>query len=329
MLVLYFFVLIALVGTTTQFYAATTSTTTHDTAQIFRAIGEREKNLLVAAEKDNTTFLLSFVTMGTDPNQLLDVTQITPLHAAAISNAINVVMLLLANRADVNCVDNAGWTPLMWAAKQGHIDVVKILLANDANPALYCTAFKRTALHIAVLAGHEAIVAELVDTNSTLNAQDKNGWSALMHAVNHGNIALIKKLLYRDMSLYLATDLLPCANANVKAPETGLTALHVAVLRRHNGIMHMLIGARSNLDEVTREGKTALHLAALTNNHNAIRILRKAGAKQDIADSSGMLAAQYATKAKAIAEFDHELEHRKQKPVPAETPAQEPQAQQA
>lgn len=319
MLLQRFFVLLVIMGTTAQLFGAA-ATAARSQAQLLQALSEREKNLLQAVQKNDTECTLNFFSMGVNPSALLDVTKIALIHAAAIGGSVCEVMLLLAKGTDVNLVDGYGWTPLMWAAKQGHLNVVRILLAAQANPALCCTAFKRTPLHIAVLAGHESVVAALVDTNTALNAQDKDGWSALMHAVNNGNIPLIKKLLYRDMTLYLETDLLPCANANVKSPTTGLTALHLAVLRGHNSIMHMLIGARADLNEVTREGKTALHLAALTNNRTAIHILRTAGAKQDMVDSTGLLADGYASHRKTMAAFTQEVGRRKLKPVQQLTP---------
>jgi len=58
---------------------------------------------------------------------------ITVLEWAARKGHIEVVELLLANKADVNASDTDGFTPLYVAAQNGHTEVVELLLANKAD----------------------------------------------------------------------------------------------------------------------------------------------------------------------------------------------------
>ena len=44
--------------------------------------------------------------------------------------------MLITCGVDVNKKDKDGWTPLHYAANRGHVDVVKILLKNKADKTL-------------------------------------------------------------------------------------------------------------------------------------------------------------------------------------------------
>lgn len=48
----------------------------------------------------------------------------TPLHAAAFTDHVECLQLLLSHNAQVNCVDAAGKTPLMMAAENGQTNAV-------------------------------------------------------------------------------------------------------------------------------------------------------------------------------------------------------------
>lgn len=47
-----------------------------------------------------------------------------PLHAAAFTDHVECLQLLLSHNAQVNCVDAAGKTPLMMAAENGQTNAV-------------------------------------------------------------------------------------------------------------------------------------------------------------------------------------------------------------
>lgn len=72
----------------------------------------------------------------------------TPLHAAAFTDHVECLQLLLSHNAQVNAVDSSGKTPLMMAAENGQTNTVgkeKVLyipalrFVNMGKVALYLT----------------------------------------------------------------------------------------------------------------------------------------------------------------------------------------------
>ena len=61
---------------------------------------------------------------------------LTALHQSAIDGNLECAKALVANGADVNCVDCELWTPLHAAAMSGRIDIVRFLLTHGASSRL-------------------------------------------------------------------------------------------------------------------------------------------------------------------------------------------------
>jgi ankyrin repeat protein len=69
-----------------------------------------------------------------------------PLHACiALSQDVETVRLLIAQGADVNMEQAAGYTPLHQAAASGNAELIRILLEAGANPASVCHQGKTPA----------------------------------------------------------------------------------------------------------------------------------------------------------------------------------------
>ncbi|KAL3501979.1 hypothetical protein ACH5RR_036428 [Cinchona calisaya] len=89
----------------------------------------------------------------------------TALHAAAIRNSPECVVLILAAlRQLTKHVDECGWTALHYAAKYNHRQVVNLFLSADKSLS-YIAARKdsgKTALHVAVIHGNLDVVQEIL-----------------------------------------------------------------------------------------------------------------------------------------------------------------------
>jgi ankyrin repeat protein len=75
--------------------------------------------------------------------------------ACARGDAVQVKMILAADRAAAVAADANAWTPLMFAASNGHVDVISMLLQCDLDVDAV-NSFRWTALYAACANGHIA-----------------------------------------------------------------------------------------------------------------------------------------------------------------------------
>ncbi|KAJ4279617.1 hypothetical protein NW764_005478 [Fusarium oxysporum] len=111
----------------------------------------------------------------------------SPLGIACTKGFIEVVDLMLQNRADVTVTNNEGWTPLVAASFNGHVEVVKLLLENKAD----ITAPENrggTAVYMASLNGHIEVVKLLLKNNADIAIADYNGWTPVIAASFNGYV---------------------------------------------------------------------------------------------------------------------------------------------
>ncbi|KAK1598096.1 ankyrin repeat-containing domain protein [Colletotrichum navitas] len=146
-----------------------------------------------------------------------------PIHWAASSNCIDIVILLAQHRSfDPDVQDGSGWTPLMIAASlkdgealvnlllqkgadvnlknhngqnvlhfvasKNNLDVARTLISHDP-PVSTRVRDKRGqyAIHRAAAIGSVPMVMLLIKNKSPLNATDASGYTALHHAVAEGH----------------------------------------------------------------------------------------------------------------------------------------------
>jgi len=75
------------------------------------------------------------------------------LHLAVEGGFLEIVKLLLKNKARTDILDGEGYTPLHIACNIGHIDILKVLLEYDANPEAVHEKSGSTSLQEAVCTG--------------------------------------------------------------------------------------------------------------------------------------------------------------------------------
>jgi len=95
--------------------------------------------------------------------------QSTPLHAAVQSGHLEMVQILILYKANVNAQNIVGWTPLHTASRlhQPNIDVIRLLLEHGVH----------------------------------VDAQAKDGSTALHEALTHGSPEVVRLLLEHDASV--------------------------------------------------------------------------------------------------------------------------------
>lgn len=87
---------------------------------------------------------------------------------------LNIVHLLIENKASTNVRNRYGETPLMLAISQGHIDAVKLILKQDVSLEA-CDNEGNTALFYAIMYNQIEIVKMLIERKVLMDIRNRNG----------------------------------------------------------------------------------------------------------------------------------------------------------
>uniref|UniRef100_A0A8D3DEI7 Ankyrin repeat domain 28 n=1 Tax=Scophthalmus maximus TaxID=52904 RepID=A0A8D3DEI7_SCOMX len=132
----------------------------------------------------------------------------TPLHAAAFTDHVECLQLLLSHNAQVNSVDTTGKTPLMMAAENGQTNAVELLVSSAKADLTLQDAVKNTALHLACSKGHETsalLILEKITDRNLINATNAALQTPLHVAARNGLTVVVQELLAKGASV-LAVD---------------------------------------------------------------------------------------------------------------------------
>ena len=243
--------------------------------------------LMIAAREGRLNVVTVLIKEGVDVS-LPDYDGRTALHFAAGSseNSCEILSCLIENGADINKGRNDNQTPLMVAAENGHVSVATFLIEhgadvdlqdNDGKTALHhafhgsdvsceilsCligigadvnarTNNTGTPLMIAAEKGHINAVTSLVECGANVDLQDKDGQTALHHAMQspQASICEVLSCLIKN-------------GADVNAHTFHIeTPLMLASRDGHVNVVTFLIKHGADVDLQDKDGDTALHYAA-------------------------------------------------------------------
>ena len=168
-----------------------------------------------------------------------------------------IFCLALAALLLVACDNN---TPLMKDVLDENADKVSQTLgqAVDVNAT---NRYGWTALMHAARLGNTTIMTLLLDHGADINMRDKSGWTALMRAAVKGHQDAVKLLLERG------------ANTDIQ-DEEGYTALHWAAHRGHIVVVKQLLDAGANPNLKNRDGWTPMMVALQENEQDVATLLQ-------------------------------------------------------
>jgi ankyrin repeat protein len=116
-------------------------------------------------------------------------------EAAALDDAERVGTLLDSGTAPDGRTPD-GYTPLHLAAFFGAARVSALLLARGADPgAVADNPMRIQALHAAAAGRHLAVATQLIAAGADLDARQRDGWTPLLAAADHGDAELARALL--------------------------------------------------------------------------------------------------------------------------------------
>ncbi|MDP2206143.1 MAG: ankyrin repeat domain-containing protein [Alphaproteobacteria bacterium] len=231
------------------------------------------------------------------------------LHIAVEHRQIALIPLLIDHGADVDVRTRSGRTPLMLATKHHSTDHADLLIARGANPK----AADNDGLSVfghAVYHQRTEVARLMLDQGAEID-DDKS----FMHACSNRDVKTIALLIERG--------------ANTKVVQGSYNYHPVHYLAQHGSVegFNVLQAANGIADldaRLTSDGNTALHMAAVNGHVGMVEILLAAGARRDLENNEGLTAEAAALKkdkrhcAKAIraAEDTRPV----QKPVAQEAP---------
>lgn len=264
--------------------------------------------LIPAAERGHVEVVKTLLTRSkVDVNHVNNLGWTALLEAIVLSNGgprhQQIVQLLVDYGADIHIADKSGVTPLKHAQTRGFKEIERIL--NDSvnrNAQLIVAAAAgdlalvkqflaqgasvhardvkgKTALIAAAYRNDMAIANVLIDAGADVNAQDNTKQSAYLISTSEGYVELLKRTLQ--------------AGANVHSLDSyNGTGLIRAADRGRVEIIQELLKTDIKLDHINRLGWTALLEAIILGDGGprhteVVRLLVKAGANVNIADSGG------------------------------------------
>ena len=203
--------------------------------------------LIAAAGKGNMEMLKLLIQNKADPN-LSDKDNITAVMEAAIGGHFEVLTYLSSIGADIDIPAASGVSPLWLASGGGHVEIVRFLLDKGAD-----VNNKRqdsiTALMAASSNGHAEAVEILLQRGADVNALDKDGQTALISACENGSVPVVTALLDAKPEINILS-------------TPGFSPLIIAAAHGHLEITKMLVDAGAEVDMEHPEGYTALMYAA-------------------------------------------------------------------
>jgi ankyrin repeat protein len=141
---------------------------------------------------------------GADPN-CRQAANATPLHiAATVPGGLEIVKLLVANKAEIDPKDRRGQTPLIGAASNGFLEVVEFLLDSGADVNVK-SKDGATPLHAAVYAKHKEAAAVLLARGASVNVGDATKNTPLHYAARNCDREMADLLLANGADILAKT----------------------------------------------------------------------------------------------------------------------------
>ncbi|WP_168464685.1 ankyrin repeat domain-containing protein [Wolbachia endosymbiont of Ctenocephalides felis wCfeT] len=119
----------------------------------------------------------------------------SPLHEAVEYRCQEMVKFLLENGASINAKAGVSEeTPLCLATQVGDLQIIELLIKEKADIDA-TNGYGSTSLHKAVLCENINIVRLLIENGADVNFQNKDGDTPLHNAANKGNIGIAELLI--------------------------------------------------------------------------------------------------------------------------------------
>ena len=197
------------------------------------------------------------------------------IKSPIVESRINMMKLLIDNKANINYTDENGFNPLNIAIESGNMELTKFLITNGAN----VNSLMQDGVSLigyAIAQNNMDLLQILIENGANVNYTNGDSWAdtPLKTASRLGLDNVVRILLSR--------------NADINAVDmNGNTALHTAALNSQLSVVKLLLEKNPNLDIQNKVGNTALHLAVISGNIDIVGELVLKGANTRIRNNDG------------------------------------------
>ena len=197
------------------------------------------------------------------------------IKSPIVESRINMMKLLIDNKANINYTDENGFNPLNIAIESGDMELTKFLITNGAN----VNSLMQDGVSLigyAIAQNNMDLLQILIENGANVNYTNGDSWAdtPLKTASRLGLDNVVRILLSR--------------NADINAVDmNGNTALHTAALNSQLSVVKLLLEKNPNLDIQNKVGNTALHLAVISGNIDIVGELVLKGANTRIRNNDG------------------------------------------
>ncbi|KAF7914824.1 hypothetical protein EAE99_010525 [Botrytis elliptica] len=221
-----------------------------------------------------TQLINSGVTLKNEP-----VTKDSPMFVAVENGKHEAIELFLANGADSNEVDPDGDSVLSYAVTCGYTECVKVLIDHGADLEKRNSTYEETALSVAAWKGNLDIVKLLLTFGARLEAQDTDGWTPLIWALNFKHPKVVMFLLGEEVK---------SASNKDQYMEQLNPAMSLAYNTGDGDLMNLLLdlGVDPNVQEAV-SGSTALIEASRRGFLRTVKLLLRNGVDINAMDNTG------------------------------------------
>ena len=115
---------------------------------------------------------------------------------AALWDNVELLLDLLQEDHDINCIDSWGRTPIHAAAVSSNSKCIQVLINAGADINLQCgiRGENKSALHLSAELGYQTNVKTLLDAQASFTIRDANGLTAQDLAARNGHEDCVKLL---------------------------------------------------------------------------------------------------------------------------------------
>ena len=165
----------------------------------------RYKGLHKAAHDNDLATVKGLIAEGANLN-LRDSYGRTPVHVAAFASNDDIVRALAKAGAEMNVLENGLYDVVTIAAVANDPEMVSLAIELGNDPGLTTSVYDGTALIAAAHLGHHQVVKRLIDAGAPLDHVNNLHWTALIEAVVLGNggpnhIATVRALVNASADL--------------------------------------------------------------------------------------------------------------------------------